>query len=87
MANKIFNTRVQQKHDVEANWLKAINFIPMLGEIIIYDADDTHQYPRMKIGDGETVVSSLPFVVEPITNEQINDICGTIIYEASEVAL
>lgn len=87
MADKIFNTRIQQKHDVEANWLKATNFIPMLGEIIIYDPDDTHPHARVKLGDSETVVSSLPFTDEPITNEQIDEICGTVIYYANEVSL
>ena len=86
MADKIFNTRVQQKHDVEANWLKATNFIPMLGEIIIYDADDTHTVPRMKIGDGKTLVSLLPFIVDTITNEEIDAIFGYTIYQAEEVS-
>lgn len=62
MSEKILKSRVIQKHDIEANWLKATNFIPKQGEIIIYDIDSTHNYERMKIGDGKTVVSSLPFV-------------------------
>jgi hypothetical protein len=37
-------TRAQQKHDIEANWIKAINFIPLEGEIIIYDADENYSY-------------------------------------------
>ena len=28
MTEKIFSGRVIQKHDVEANWLETINFIP-----------------------------------------------------------
>ena len=35
---KKINSRIQQKHDVAANWAKATNFIPKKGEIIIYDA-------------------------------------------------
>ena len=31
------NIRIVHKHDIEANWLKAENFIPKQGEIIIYD--------------------------------------------------
>lgn len=62
MAEKTLNNiRVVNKHDVEANWLKATNFIPMQGELIVYDKDSTHNYERFKIGDGSTVVSSLPF--------------------------
>ena len=34
-----FNTRIQHKHDVEANWLKATTFTPKAGELIIYDVD------------------------------------------------
>lgn len=55
------NIRIVNKHDVEANWLKATNFIPKQGEIIVYDKDSTYNYERFKIGDGSTVVSSLPF--------------------------
>lgn len=62
MANKTVKTRIVNKHDIESNWTKAVNFIPKQGEIIIYDVDDTHTFPRLKVGDGETVVSSLPFV-------------------------
>ena len=54
-------TRAQQKHDIEANWIKAINFIPLEGEIIIYDADENYSYQRIKIGDGKTKVNDLPF--------------------------
>ena len=37
MANKTFQGRIVQKHDTEANWKKAINFVPLKGEIIVYD--------------------------------------------------
>ena len=63
MANeKIFQSRIQLKHDIEENWLKAINFVPKEGEIIIYDSDSNNPTPRFKIGDGVTVIGSLPFV-------------------------
>lgn len=94
--------RMPQKHDLEINWIKAVNFIPMRGEIIVYDADENYNYERFKIGDGLTTVGNLPFTVlqpdwiqtdptkgdyiknkpEPITNEEIDRICGmTIISE------
>lgn len=53
--------RFIQKHDTETNWLKATNFIPLKGELIIYDADATYTYPRFKVGDGITNVNDLPF--------------------------
>ena len=49
---KDIQSRIQHKHDIEANWNKALNFIPKIGEIIIYDSDEKHNYPRLKIGDG-----------------------------------
>jgi hypothetical protein len=40
MANeKYMNTRVLLKNDIEANWVKANGFTPLLGELIIYNAE------------------------------------------------
>lgn len=36
---KKLSTRIQNKHDFEINWLNAKTFIPMAGEIIIYDGE------------------------------------------------
>lgn len=58
MANKTFQGRMVQKHDTKANWDKATNFVPLLGEIIIYD--DLNDF---KIGDGVTKVGELEFAV------------------------
>ena len=57
MANKTFQGRIVQKHDTEANWGKANNFIPLKGEIIIYD-----DLNKIKIGDGVTKVGDLTFI-------------------------
>ena len=63
MANeKVFQSRIQLKHDIEENWSKATNFVPKVGEIIIYDIDENNSIARFKIGDGITNVNSLPFV-------------------------
>lgn len=56
MANKTFQGRIVQKHDTEANWEKATNFIPLKGEIIVYD-----DLNKIKIGDGSTKVGDLAF--------------------------
>lgn len=61
--SKEFFTRIQHKHDIEANWSKAVNFVPLNGEIIVYDKDDTHDYARIKIGDGSTKINELPFIL------------------------
>lgn len=39
MANKKVKTRIQNKHDLECNWIKATGFCPMEGELIIYDIE------------------------------------------------
>ena len=75
MAEKNMKTRIVHKHDTEANWIKAVNFIPMKGEIIIYDIDDTYDYERFKIGDGTTPVIDLPFAYDNVT-DLINSLVG-----------
>ena len=60
---KQINSRLQQKHDIEVNWNKAVNFIPLLGELILYDPDETYNYTRFKVGDGIKVTKDLPFVM------------------------
>lgn len=68
---------LQQKHDLEVNWLKASNFIPNKDEVVIYDAEITEDGDiltlpadrtipfasvRLKIGDGKTRINDLPFI-------------------------
>lgn len=78
-----FNGRIIHKHDIAENWEKATGFIPMQGEIIVYDIDANYNYERIKIGDGATNVNELPFIndalkeeLTAITNEEIDEICG-----------
>ena len=91
MAEKILNARIVHKHDTELNWSKATNFIPKQGEIIVYDIDTTYAYERMKIGDGKTVVSALPFVDDAVLtkskaytdekNEELSEGFSNVIYQ------
>ena len=62
MATNTIKTRIQLKNDTEAHWNLATNFVPKQGEVIIYSADDTHPFSRLKVGDGNTTVSNLPFI-------------------------
>ena len=70
-------SRIQFKHDTTANWNAAIGFIPLQGEIIIYDDYKTVTYvveengevvtktrfiPGIKIGTGNGYVQDLGFV-------------------------
>ena len=61
MANKTFQGRIVQKHDTKANWEKATNFIPLKGEIILYD-----DLNEIKIGDGTTKINDLDFFASTI---------------------
>ena len=75
----MFNARIQSKHDTTANWDAAAGFIPLAGEIIIYDDWQTKTYtveeygetvtktvniPNIKIGTGNAYVQDLGFVDE-----------------------
>ena len=64
MAEKTFNGRIINKNDTEENWLKATNFIPKKGELIVYNPDSTYIYTRLKVGDGSTAVNALGFIGE-----------------------
>ena len=67
-SNNTIKTRIQLKSDTEANWNKAgpkegsNGFVPLSGELIVYTPDATHPFSRLKVGDGETNVVSLPFI-------------------------
>lgn len=64
------NSRIQHKHDTEVNWNKATSFIPKQAEIIVYDIDDDYAYERIKIGDGITPVTNLPFYLIEVVGPQ-----------------
>ena len=62
MAEKNLNSRIVHKHDTEANWSSTVNFVPKIGEIIVYDPDENHAAARVKIGDGVKTVIQLAFI-------------------------
>ncbi len=81
---KVAKGRILQKIDKTVNWEKATNFIPLKGEICIYDDGDGE--PKIKVGDGLTLVSNLPFVgPEAITEDEIDSVCNASITYASEL--
>ena len=69
--------RVQVKHDTAENWAKAVNFVPLSGELIVYDGIlENGEYvvkPKIKIGDGIHNVNDLPFVNTNQPDMQIKD--------------
>ena len=51
------------RNDSHANWKKQENsFVPLDGEMIIYDIDENNEIQQMKIGDGKTLLKDLPFI-------------------------
>ena len=90
MSEKLLNGRITLKHDTEENWLKAINFIPKPGEVIIYDPDLNYNYPRIKVGDGSTLVNNLKFIdtnkqdkIFVQDTEPVNAVTGTLWVDTS----
>ena len=81
------NTRIKIKHDTTSNWNSATGFIPLSGEIIVYDdyktitkevngENVTKNVPGIKVGDGLAYVQDLPFVDEDLREQlmaHIND--------------
>lgn len=67
---KIVKARQRQKTDTTANWEKAANFVPLKGEIIVYQ--DSGVAPKFKIGDGTSTVGDLKFVSGGLTLEDID---------------
>lgn len=78
------NTRLKIKHDTTENWNNAIGFIPLPGELIVYDDYETKTYqveeygemvtktvniPNVKVGTGNAYVQDLAFI-----NDDIRDI-------------
>ena len=58
--HKVLNSRVLLKNDLATEWAKVPDFIPLEGEIIIYNYDNGAA-PKFKIGNGSTKISVLPF--------------------------
>ena len=54
-------------------WSK-LNFVPMLGELVVYTFADSAKSPSIKIGDGKHSLHELPFVVETIAAELIKNV-------------
>lgn len=66
MPNKIFNIRLRNKRDTEANWEKK-NPLILDGEIIVVTT--TSGETRVKIGDGVKTYTQLPFLDEVLKDE------------------
>jgi hypothetical protein len=56
--------RVSHLHRKEADWLKLTNWVPEAGELVIYDPDEEYNYARVKVGDGISTLTDLPFFIQ-----------------------
>lgn len=74
MQESHMKARVSQLHKTETEWNKLTNFIPAAGEIVVFDPepDKTHNYVRLKIGDGTTKLINLPFLVDSAIKAMFN---------------
>jgi hypothetical protein len=61
--------RLSLLHKTEANWNKLPDFVPYSGEVIIFDPDSQYNYARLKIGDGNTKLQELPFIMTSAISE------------------
>ena len=55
------------KVDTAVNWEKAVNYIPDVFTIIVYEIENNT--PRVKIGDGIHKVNDLPFLSKSEVSE------------------
>lgn len=91
----MFNTRIMLKRDTTAHWNNARGFVPMAGEVIIYDdyqiktwqveeygeiVTKTENIPGIKIGDGNAYVQDLPFVDEDLRDKLMTHINNSEIH-------
>lgn len=74
------NTRIKNKRDTTQHWNEARGFVPLAGEVIVYndykiiqkeiDGEVKNVYvPGVKIGDGQTYVQDLPFVDDELRDK------------------
>ncbi len=70
--------RICQLHRTESEWNKLPDFIPLQGELIVFDPDRQHRYARIKIGDGITKLKNLSFLIDLAVDDFITNHCGKI---------
>jgi hypothetical protein len=66
--------RISQLHMTEVEWLKYSSLIPESGEFIVYDPDSSHQYARIKVGDGKRTIKELDFFIDSTIEELLKQI-------------
>ena len=78
MSENIFKTRIKHRIDTATNWAN-LTEPPLKGEFIVYQAEGDIP-AKLKIGDGITTASNLPF----ITDVDINNLSAGVRIPESE---
>ena len=85
--------RISLLHKTSAEWdefsekrLAAGNpFIPAAGELIVYDADDTCAYARIKVGDGISQLAALSFFATAAAEDTLKKHGYSEIFDAGHI--
>lgn len=72
MKDPNMRARISQLHRTESEWNLLTNFVPMKGEVIVFDPDEQCPYARLKVGDGTTKLQELPFFIESAINNIVS---------------
>lgn len=78
MIKHSMKARVSQLHKTETAWNTLDSFIPLSGEVVLFDADECYDYVRVKIGDGKTLLKDLPFVIDSAITTRIKSLTEVI---------
>lgn len=65
----MMKARISQLYKTEKEWNALSTFIPIKGELVVFGPDENHNYARLKIGDGNTTLKELPFIVDKVIDE------------------
>ena len=91
MADIKLSGRLIAKHGTTEEWENHLGFVPMRGEIIVYEDRETYQngdtatvVAGIKIGDGNAYLVDLPFVDEALTNRILEHEDNTKIHVSVE---
>ena len=84
MKDPNMKARISLLHKTESEWHALPNFIPFKGELIIFDPDAQYDYARAKIGDGQTLLQDLPFLVDSVLDDFIESL-QTKVFDAGRI--
>lgn len=67
--------RIKIKHDTTENWNNAVGFIPLAGEIIVYDDYETKTWTVEEYGETVTKTANIPNIKIGTGNAYVQDLC------------